>query len=145
MKRLLALLLAASLGLAACGNGSPPSETGGTDAVPQSAAESAESMEPEPSLESTSISTKAEGTVASSKPTPGEKQSLYLWEEGNVPAVTEYTVNNGGYSDDPDFRPYLTYFPVPEGTEVKGAVLICAGGAFQYRSDWNEGRRWPRI
>lgn len=139
MKRLLALLLAASLGLAACGNGSPPSETGGTDAVPQSAAESAESMEPEPSLESTSISTKAEGTVASSKPTPGEKQSLYLWEEGNVPAVTEYTVNNGGYSDDPDFRPYLTYFPVPEGTEVKGAVLICAGGAFQYRSDWNEG------
>lgn len=38
-------------------------------------------------------------------------QTLYLWEEGNV----------------------------PEGTEVKGAVLICAGGAFQFRSDQNEG------
>lgn len=28
---------------------------------------------------------------------------------------------------------------LPEGTEVKGAVLICAGGAFQFRSDENEG------
>lgn len=66
-------------------------------------------------------------------------QTLYLWEEGNVPAITEYTQNNGNYADDPDFRPYLVSFPVPEGTAVKGAVLICAGGAFQYRSDENEG------
>ena len=66
-------------------------------------------------------------------------QTLYLWEEGNVPATTEYAQNNGNYSDDPDFRPYLVSFPVPEGTEVKGAVLICAGGAFQFRSDENEG------
>ena len=70
---------------------------------------------------------------------PHSKQVLYLWEEGNVPAVTEYTVNNGNYFDDPDFRPYLTFFPVPEGAEIKGAVLICAGGAFQFRSDQNEG------
>ena len=66
-------------------------------------------------------------------------QTLYLWEEGNVPAVTEYTQNNGNYADDPDFRPYVVTFPVPEGTEVKGAVLICADGAFQFRSDENEG------
>lgn len=66
-------------------------------------------------------------------------QTLYLWEEGNAPAATEYTHNNGNYSDDPDFRPYLVSFPVSEGTEIKGAVLICAGGAFQYRSDENEG------
>ena len=65
-------------------------------------------------------------------------QTLYLWEEGNAPAVTKYTVNNGGYADDPDFRPYLVTFPVPEGTKVKGAVLICAGGAFQFRSDGME-------
>ena len=78
-------------------------------------------------------------TVATAQVTPQEQQILYLWEEGNVPATTEYTVNNGGYSDDPDFRPYITSFPVPEGTEVKGAVLICAGGAFQFRSDQNEG------
>ena len=66
-------------------------------------------------------------------------QTLYLWEEGNAPATTEYTVNNGNYFDDPDFRPYVVTFPVPEGTEVKGAVLICAGGAFQFRSDNPEG------
>ena len=78
-------------------------------------------------------------TVATAAVTPGEQQVLYLWEEGNAPAQTEYTENNGGYFDDPDFRPYLTSFPVPEGTEVKGAVLICAGGAFQFRSDQSEG------
>lgn len=75
-------------------------------------------------------------------------QTLYLWEEGNVPATTEYTQNNGNYSDDPDFRPYLVSFLVPEGTEVKGAVLICAGGAFQFRRDrWGTSRAiaagWP--
>ena len=78
-------------------------------------------------------------TVASAEVRPGEQQVLYLWEEGNAPAVTAYTENNGGYSDDPDFRPYLTSFPVPEGTAVKGAVLICPGGAFQFRSDQPEG------
>ena len=48
--------------------------------------------------------------------TPDEQQVFYLWEENNVPAETVYTENNGGYFDDPDFRPYLTSFPVPEGT-----------------------------
>lgn len=89
--------------------------------------------------DSTSDGKTTSNTVAAAIPTPGEQQVLYLWEEGNIPAETEYTVNNGRYSDDPDFRPYLTYFPVPEDVEIKGAVLICAGGAFQYRSDWNEG------
>lgn len=78
-------------------------------------------------------------TVLTASVDPHGKQMLYLWEEGNVPAVTEYTVNNGNYFDDPDFQPYLTFFPVPEGAEIKGAVLICAGGAFQFRSDQNEG------
>ena len=71
--------------------------------------------------------------------TPGQRQTLYLWEEGNAPATTVYTENNGGYFDDPDFRPYLTDSPVPAGTAVKGAVLICPGGAFQFRSDQPEG------
>lgn len=78
-------------------------------------------------------------TVATAAVTPRERQVLYLWEDGRAPAVTEYTINNGGYSDDPDFRPYITSFPVPEGTAVKGAVLICPGGAFQFRSDQPEG------
>lgn len=78
-------------------------------------------------------------TVANAVADPQNQQTLYLWEQGNVPAITEYTENNGNYFDDPDFRPYMVTFPVPEGTETKGAVLICAGGAFQYRSDQNEG------
>lgn len=78
-------------------------------------------------------------TVATAAVTPHEQQTLYLWEENCAPAVTQYTVNNGNYSDDPDFRPYLTFYPVPEGTAVKGAVLICPGGAFMFRSDGPEG------
>ena len=78
-------------------------------------------------------------TVATATADPHNQQTLYLWEEGNAPATTEYTQNNGNYADDPDFRPYIVTFPVPEETEIKGAVLICAGGAFQYRSDQMEG------
>lgn len=78
-------------------------------------------------------------TVRTAAVTPGQSQTLYLWEEGNAPATTVYTENNGGYFDDPDFRPYLTDSPVPAGTAVKGAVLICPGGAFQFRSDQPEG------
>ena len=62
----------------------------------------------------------------------------YLWPEGNMPAETEYTVNNGNYQDDPDFRPNMVWHPVPEGVEIKGAVLVCPGGAFMFRSS-NEG------
>lgn len=95
--------------------------------------------------ESLGLNTEAEipennsDTVANAIADPNNQQTLYLWEEGNVPAITEYTENNGNYFDDPDFRPYIVTFPVPEGTETKGAVLICAGGAFQFRSDQNEG------
>ena len=78
-------------------------------------------------------------TVRTAAVTPGQSQTLYLWEEGNAPAATVYIENNGGYFDDPDFRPYLTDSPVPAGTAVKGAVLICPGGAFQFRSDQPEG------
>lgn len=81
----------------------------------------------------------AGSTVLSATADAKNQQTLYLWEEGNVPATTDYTVNNGSYFDEPDFRPYLVTFPVPEGTKIKGAVLICAGGAFQFRSDENEG------
>ena len=84
-------------------------------------------------------SSESGNTVATAAVMPDTQQGLYLWEEGNAPATTEYTVNNGEYSDDPDFRPYLTSFPVPKGTAVKGAVLICPGGAFQFRSDQPEG------
>ncbi|MFQ7217565.1 flavodoxin [Enterocloster sp.] len=81
-----------------------------------------------------------EMTVASTAvPTPTQQQRIYLWDEGNMPAITEYTENTGFYADDPDFRPYMTFYPVPEGTEIKGAVLVNSGGAFAYRSNENEG------
>lgn len=65
-------------------------------------------------------------------------RQIYLWKNGNVPTTTLYTENNSGYFDPPDFRPNMVYFPVKQGVEVKGAVLICPGGAFQFRSN-NEG------
>ncbi len=89
-----------------------------------------------PSRPNTSVSG---DTVATAVVTPHAQQTLYLWEEGNAPATTQYTVNNGNYSDDPDFRPYITFYPVPEGTAIKGAVMICPGGAFMFRSDGPEG------
>ena len=94
---------------------------------------------------SSTAESEAAGTAAASDTVAGaavdahSRQTFYLWEEGNMPSQTEYTENDGRYADDPDFRPAVRIFPVPEGTEIKGAVLICAGGAFQYRSDENEG------
>ena len=63
------------------------------------------------------------------------QRTTYLWEEGNIPTITDYTENNSGYFDPPDFRPTMVYFPAKQGVAVKGAVLVCAGGAFQFRSD----------
>lgn len=78
-------------------------------------------------------------TVLTARADAHAEQALYLWEEGNVPAITNYTDNSSGYYyDDPDFRPYMTTMPVPEGTAIKGAVLLCAGGAFQFRGDYTD-------
>lgn len=71
-------------------------------------------------------------TVLNAVPTPGVQQSLYLWEEDNVPAVTEYTINNGSYSDDPDFRPYLTYFPVPDELDSVSANAAADGMIYSF-------------
>lgn len=88
----------------------------------------------------TAVPTAEEGnTVATATVTPDQQQVLYLWEEDNVPAQTEYTMNDGRYSDNPDFRPYLTSYPLPKGMDIKGAVLISPGGAFQFRSNQLEG------
>lgn len=35
--------------------------------------------------------------------------------------------------------PYMTEYPMPDGVETKGAVLINPGGAFQYRAEKPEG------
>ena len=48
----------------------------------------------------------------------GEERNINLWHEGNIPTTTNYTRNNGNYFDDPDFMPYMTEYPVPDGIEV---------------------------
>lgn len=76
---------------------------------------------PEPEGNQTVLNTEADST---------QIQVLYLWEEDNVPTKTTFTKNMTGYFDDYDFRPYVTAIPVREGVEVKGAVVLMAGGAY---------------
>ena len=77
-------------------------------------------------------------TVLSAEPDTSRIQAIYLWEEGNVPDQTVEPENMAGYFDPPGFRPYLTAIPVPEGTEVKGAVVLLAGGAFSFRGNFTD-------
>lgn len=56
---------------------------------------------------------------------------IYLWPDGNMPSLPEHRTLNG--------NPYIEVFDVPEGTPVKGAVMVCPGGAFSYLSP-AEGR-----
>lgn len=58
-----------------------------------------------------------------------------FWEHGNIPTVTQ-NVNN---SDGPDFIPNMEVFTVADNVTPKGAVIICPGGAFQFRSVQSEG------
>ncbi len=69
-----------------------------------------------------------------------QQEVIYLWKEKNIPTTTKYTENaDNRYFDPPDFRPNMVYFPVKKSERVKGAVLICAGGAFQFRGNRFEG------
>lgn len=72
-----------------------------------------------------------EGTVATAAADPSRRQCLFLWEEDNAPTTT---ASGGGSSDPADFRPTITTVPAAAGT-VRGAVLLCAGGAFSVRGD----------
>lgn len=58
-----------------------------------------------------------------------------LWEKGNIPTVTR----NVNSSDGPDFIPNMEVFTVGESVTPKGAVIICPGAAFAFRSMQNEG------
>ncbi|MDO5424331.1 MAG: alpha/beta hydrolase [Eubacteriales bacterium] len=68
-----------------------------------------------------------------------EEKRIYLWPDGEVPAVTEYTENTDyAYADWPDFQPYMLEQLVEDGTEVKGAVVLAAGGGHMFRSNVEE-------
>ncbi|MCM1107017.1 MAG: alpha/beta hydrolase [Blautia sp.] len=77
-------------------------------------------------------------TVLNTAADPGSFQALYLWEEGNAPAVTEFTEDMFGYYDEWDFRPYVTAIPMREGVEPKGSVVLLAGGAYQFRGNFTD-------
>ena len=77
-------------------------------------------------------------TVLNTAPDLSQVQALYLWEIGNVPSKTEFTQDMTGYYDNFDFRPYLTAFPAKEGISVKGAVVLMAGGAYQFRGNYTD-------
>jgi acetyl esterase/lipase len=122
--------------LAACSNNeSQPTP----DELPSSNGASVESELKKESSEQTSFGEGMSNTVAAIMPDSQKQQTIYLWEEGNMPSDTEYTENSGNYADEPDFRPNLITIPVPSGTEIKGAVLINSGGGFQFRGNQNEG------
>ena len=77
-------------------------------------------------------------TVLNTEPDTSRIQALYLWEEGNVPAVTEFSPDMGGYFDEYGFRPYVTVIPVREGVTPRGAVVLLAGGAFMFRGNYTD-------
>jgi acetyl esterase/lipase len=89
-----------------------------------SASQNSETSTPGPNAESSGDMTKPRS----------QQNTFYFWEKGNIPTTTVYTPNSP-YFDPPDFRPNMVYFPAKQGVAVKGAVLICPGGAFQFRSD----------
>lgn len=81
---------------------------------------------------------KGNDTVLNASADPDNIQVLYLWEEGKAPAKTEFTENMTGYFDNYDFRPYVTAIPVRQGVKAKGAVVLMAGGAYQFRGNYTD-------
>lgn len=77
-------------------------------------------------------------TVLNTAADPTKFQVLYLWEEGNVPAVTKFTEDMTGYFDEWDFRPYMTAIPLKDGVKPKGAVVLMAGGAYMFRGNYTD-------
>ena len=67
-------------------------------------------------------------------PSPEERQTVLLWNEGNIPAYNQSYRQSGR---DDDFISYIESYPA-QG-DIKGAVLICSGGAFRFRSMRTEG------
>lgn len=74
----------------------------------------------------------ANPTVSGIAPMSGK---VNLWFSGRIPANTR----NANNSDGPDFIPNMEVFTVGKNVTPKGAVMICPGGAFAFRSIQNEG------
>jgi acetyl esterase/lipase len=68
-----------------------------------------------------------------------QQERIYLWKEGNIPTITKYSESGNRYADPPGFRPDMIEIPIMQGTKVKGAVILCSGGAFAFRNNRGEG------
>ena len=69
-----------------------------------------------------------------------QQELIYLWADNNIPAVTKHQEHSASrYADPPDFLPNMKVFRVKEAMRVKGAVLLCSGGAFAFRNNRGEG------
>jgi acetyl esterase/lipase len=68
-----------------------------------------------------------------------QHKQIYLWKEGNIPTITKYTESGNRYADPPGFRPDMIEITIKQDTKVKGAVLLCSGGAFAFRNNKGEG------
>lgn len=60
---------------------------------------------------------------------PDAPERVYLWPEGKIPTLTDYTDNSDyRYNHDPDYVPYLYEVLVPENVTPRGLIVFCAGG-----------------
>lgn len=80
-------------------------------------------------------------TVGTQDVEPGGDQTLFIWEEDNMPKGGAYfeserdIVREPSQFDPEDFRPYVTILPVNPGAPVKGGLVIASGGGFFMRAD----------
>lgn len=65
----------------------------------------------------------------SMRPREDAPERIYLWDEGNAPAITEYKENPGNrFNHGPEFRPYFLEMLLPDDVTPKGAVICIPGG-----------------
>ena len=70
-----------------------------------------------------------EAKQTSMKQIAGAPERTYLWPEGAMPSLGNYTENPElRYNHGPEFRPYMYALLIPEDQTPKGAVVVCAGG-----------------
>lgn len=131
MKYLLFMVL--SLLLTACGNNTSQNKLKTADPEPVMVEGSLSDKENESILNDAS----PEQLNGMDYPTVNEKQTISLWNSENVPAW-KGPQNN---SETADYIPYMDFYPAYGGEQgkIKGAVLICPGGAFSMRSMKPEG------
>lgn len=67
--------------------------------------------------------------LSTMKKLPNAPERIYLWPEGNMPKMTEYTDNSDyRFNHNPNFKPYMLEMLLPEDVTPKGAIIMIPGG-----------------